>query len=803
MIAYVAGISVVLSGTWYVPAGLLLIFAWMHREAVKRHQFGLPLKLLAVCILFFLAGRYQTQRELDYRNRYLSCLEDEAPAILQGKIWKKEKKDEQYLIYLKDVSLRINNSDYSTNQVLLYLDTDDYSIGKTIVAEGKIRIFQEASNEGGFNQLAYYQSQKIDYRFELQRLCGCYGTENRILENIYRLSEKLKQNYKKLTSEKYAAILSTMILGDKYALDAETKTMYQRAGISHVLVISGLHILMIGMLLYGILRRCRGGFLSSLLLSGIFLMFYAQLTGWGVSTLRAVLMFALAMLAKWSGRTYDRMTALAAAVFLILLENPFLLTYSGFQLSVAAIVGIILAGEQAKAWEMSAMIQFMTMPLLLYSFSEIPIWSLPVNMLILPSSGCLLLSGIAGTAAGCISTGLGKLLLFPAYLILWFYEKVCQLVEHLPVSMWILGHPALWQVVLYYLVLIAGALYLQKKREVLNRPAKKKKAEQKITKQKITGQKMSERKIPEQKMPYRVITAVQNRGTFIRKILWLVTLIALLAFRFPQPTTIDVLDVGQGDGICLRLKSGNTVFIDGGSTDVSQVGKYRLLPYLKYHGMAEVDYWFVSHFDTDHMSGLLELLESGYPVGSLVVAKSAVENENSEELFAAAKENHTKLLFLNRGERFFMGESTFTCLFPETDYVSTDTNARSMVLLFEEGDFRGLLTGDISEKEEEWMLAHEKLPKLTWYKAAHHGSKYSNSEAWLAQLLPVVATISYGEDNRYGHPAEEAVEHMEEAGSELFATAKQGEISLILQETSLQIRNYRNPLEVRTYPVLK
>ena len=82
---------------------------------------------------------------------------------------------------------------------------------------------------------------------------------------------------------------------------------------------------------------------------------------------------------------------------------------------------------------------------------------------------------------------------------------------------------------------------------------------------------------------------------------------------------LTVLDVGQGDGIYLHTDSGYDIFIDGGSTNEQSVGKYRILPYLKSNGVNEIDYWFVSHTDLDHISGLLEIFDEGYRIRNLVL----------------------------------------------------------------------------------------------------------------------------------------------------------------------------------------
>ena len=155
------------------------------------------------------------------------------------------------------------------------------------------------------------------------------------------------------------------------------------------------------------------------------------------------------------------------------------------------------------------------------------------------------------------------------------------------------------------------------------------------------------------------------------------------------------------------------------------------------------------------------------------------------------------------GDMVRSGDASIQCIFPKKDYPVDDINARSMVLLFQEKKFRAILVGDITSVEETWLLENTRISNITWYKAAHHGSKYSNSRAWLKRLSPQIATISYGENNWYGHPNKEAITNMEKSGSEIFKTGKLGQIRIMLTENEMKIRNYRNPLEVRCYPMLE
>lgn len=262
------------------------------------------------------------------------------------------------------------------------------------------------------------------------------------------------------------------------------------------------------------------------------------------------------------------------------------------------------------------------------------------------------------------------------------------------------------------------------------------------------------------------------------KYLFCALLAAVLVSVLVRPqerAEINVLDVGQGDGIYLCTSDGTNVFIDGGSSDVSDVGTYRILPFLKYRGVKKIDYWFVSHSDADHVSGLKEVLLSGYPVGCLVLASAACGEEKTDALAELAETCGCEVVYMQENDALVTDAAELRCIYPAKDAASADVNELSLVLRYADAGYTAIFTGDISA-EAERALVEQEVGRVDFYKAAHHGSKYANSEAFLQALRPAVAVISCGENNRYGHPGEEAVAHMREAGAKVYLTMEGGRI---------------------------
>lgn len=278
-------------------------------------------------------------------------------------------------------------------------------------------------------------------------------------------------------------------------------------------------------------------------------------------------------------------------------------------------------------------------------------------------------------------------------------------------------------------------------------------------------------------------------------LVWIGLVMMLCSGNQTKGAEVDFLDVGQGDGIFLQTKEGKGVFVDGGSTDVGKVGRYRILPFLKSRGIRKIELWFVSHADEDHISGLKEILEEGYPIECVVFTENVVRDEAIEKLVQLAEEKGSAIYDMKAGEQVKLEEARFTLLYPWKE--GNDRNQNSMVLLTEVDGMTGVLPGDIGEGQEKEILAEAKNQKylqkpLVFYKAAHHGADSSNSLEFLEKLKPIVSVISCGENNSYGHPGKNAVHRIEKVGAKVFYTMRSGQIQIKCDEREIIVKKYKN-----------
>ncbi|BCN31748.1 DNA internalization-related competence protein ComEC/Rec2 [Anaeromicropila herbilytica] len=672
------------------------------------------------------------------------------------------------------------NNFYKTfsHKIIIYSkeSNNNLKIGNKLQIKGQINILQHNTNPGQFDEYDYYRMIGIDYKVYSENIEVINSSYSRYLQFLYEIKGKMVSSFERILNRKEAGIISAMLLGDKSELDEEINALYQENGISHIIAISGLNVSLIGLFIYQLLRKLHCNIKISVAFSIIFIYSFGALTNFSVSTNRAVVMLIVSYIAILIGRTYDLYTSLALSALIILIQNPMQLYDVGFLLSFGAVLGIALflppfkmlfqedevLGEELKEVKeekeskihemildamkegilLSVAVNFITTPVLLFYFYEVPTYSIIVNLLILPFSSLLLLIAFLGGIFGCFSITIGTFFIGGVHYILLFYEWLCRSFVKLPFHTILVGKPKEIYIVIYCL-LIVGFLV------VIN-------------------------KFPKKKVCFML----------------LFTIIIFIPSR-ESGLFVTFLDVGQGDGIIMRTPSRTTYMIDGGSTSVTSVGKYRIEKYLKYKGIGVIDYAIMTHADDDHISGLEEMLADGeIEIKHLVMPNTALKDEAYMGLIDLARQKQIPIQLIQKGDSIRDGKVQITCLHPSEDYETESRNAYSTVLSVKYIDFDLLLTGDVAEDGEDALLKSGLLKDYDVLKVAHHGSKYTTSQEILDIIKPEYSIISCGKRNRYGHPHEELLERLEKMRSNIYITMDQGAITIWTDGKNMNIEGY-------------
>ena len=647
--------------------------------------------------------------------------------------------------------------------------------GRKISCTGSFEAFEGELNPGQFDADAYYKNEGYTGILDAKDI-RIVKEEESFSPDIYlhRLNLAISDKYKKILGEKNAGSLSAMVLGDKSGLDEEIKELYQENSISHLLSISGLHISLLGGAVFLFLRRLKISFSFPLITSSIILIIYGAFTGFSVSTSRAIVMMSVLFISFVIGKSYDLPSGLALAALILIVMNHRVIYQSGFLLSFFAVIGIfyimpellyifkvdiyhkrgIIKGLHLLLASIISSISILlaTLPIVLNNFYEVSLTGIILNIIVIPLMSLVVITGLLGGFVALVSETMGSFLLGITHYILNLYTLFCRLGDRLTFLRLIIGKPDKWQIVLYYLLLVILFYFLALKRR-----------ENKIDllKNNLSKEYNTSKRI--------VVTGLMTFTSFL-----------IIAYK-PREFSINMLDIGQGD--CFVVNDGNNdIYIsDCGSTTVQNVGKTRLLPFLKSKGWGKVDTIFISHMDKDHVNGVNDLLKCAeITIGRIIISASYKSDKLNcaelEELKELAKMRDIKLFYMKKGDEIVGKDISFRCIYPTGEEDIEDQNEASIVMRMDYKGLSMLFTGDIAGSTEEKIIEGSDRDTLDCdiLKVCHHGSKNSSTDDFLKKVNPKLYLISCGLMNRYGHPHRDALSRMTEEGGRILRTDHMG-----------------------------
>ena len=669
-----------------------------------------------------------------------------------------------------DLTDNQGNSLQDVDLYIIWSGEEAFEIGDRVYMEGEIRPFYTASVPGGYDEDLYLRTKGYDGKMYPETMTY-QGKETSLLIKVAQARGELHDTLDEILPATESGIMKAMLTGDKEDIPAESYDLYAKAGIVHILCISGLHMsilaLYVSFLAEKVLKRSRR-FSAGLTMAAslLFLLFI----GFTPSAVRAVTMICVVMMARIIFRSHDRLNEISLAALLILLIEPLYLFHIGFQLSFITVLGLCIAAEEMEqkrnrdiTWKQtitdslrfSLYASLCSFPMVAYYFYYISPVGILANLVVIPVSGILLGLGILCGVSGMLWTPLGVFSAGSVYAILKGFELLCECLLQLPFACILTGRPSELVILLCY-----GLLFFWLKCRYRKGSWK---------------------------------GAIPICGAL---------LLAVFSNQlFRKETTVTFLDVGQGDAAVIHTWDEKTYLVDGGGQygkDFGEnVGMKVILPYLEYLGVSEVDAAFLSHPDQDHMTGLLEILEE-IPVKEVYLAEYPYKvTKEFKFLKEMLEKNRISLYTINN--RNSSPDGTWNCLAPIEGIIfqNEDDNDGSMVLKYETGGRKVLFTGDISAEAERLLLQKEVDVSSDILKVSHHGSQYSSSEAFLQKTAAKAAVISCGEKNLYGHPHQKTLERLQNAGMEIYRTDESGSILVKFRENgtfTIETMTERKPL---------
>jgi len=822
---------------------LLFLSLFLFRKK-KNRLFFCSLLCLTLFMLNFYSVNHRYRRERESID-YILPLQ----AVLRGKVMYVEEQERKWKLLLSacivDTALEKKNSslkneekyqrrnDLHFQKLILYLpkeSTGEGSMplplpGQICSVKGHFLELSPATNEGEFSLPSYYKGEGISGVFQAKTIELVRGESSPFAKELFTLKQSLGNRIDALFPEETAGFLKSLFLGERSGITLSEKNLYQSAGISHILAISGLHLSLLGEFFYRLLRKAKLSSLLSSLITSFFLFSYFLFTGSSHSAFRALFMLFLRFAAIQLGKGKDLLSQLSFALLFLLCLNPLSLYSIGMQCSFFTLFVFFLLeerpGKAVRKKKEKALSKFCkkhalgfskhpslllkfpaylsqlipcllsTLPhrlqgsflfylalLPLFSLTQFsfPLYAPLLNLLLLPLLPFFFLLGAVSILLSYLPEQdflLLRLLSFSSRFLLNLLFQIFHLFMEkslaLPFSQILLGKMQTLSVIFYFLFLYLLFFFPKAKS----------------------------------------LSLLLSLGFLLSLPLYLP--------KPPKELEIAALDVGQGDGFVLR--KGALVFtIDNGSTSKNLFPEQIFFPYCKAKRIQHIDYALLTHCDRDHISGIQALLEKNPSISlsHLILPASALEDHRYDLLKRLAYNHGADISYWQKGDELVFSEqgiclptkvnamaenSTIAennamtkkewsdtkghqlyirCFYPNDSSHIEEANAHSIGCLLTYGHFRMLFTGDMPKEAEEALLENcreaEVSPVVDVLKLAHHGSKTSSCPSFLSETQAKFALFSYGKKNRYGHPHKNTVENCQKYRLFPLETAKLGEI---------------------------
>lgn len=715
---------------------------------VTKEKNGKYLLLLFFVIFGFLSAGYHREQNPD-KNIPIGMVQGEGIIKETGLTASQNQK----LTILCDLEDETEAALQDVKLYALWRGEERFEAGQRISFSGELVPFYTPSYPGGYDEELFLAAKGFDYKMYPDAI-EPREEDTSLSSALARGRARFRAVLGSILPGEESGIMKAVLTGEKDDIPDDSYKLYTEAGVVHVLCISGLHMSILAMYLSFFVEKILGrsrrvSAAVTILTIFSFLLFIEP----SPSSVRAAAMICIVMSGRICFRLSDPINNIALAAMLILSIQPLYLFHAGFQLSFITVIGICLGVSKLEkekkkdrgrfywlreSFLVSLYASLFSYPIVAYHFYSVSTVGILANLIIVPLSGFLLGFGMLSGVLGLFSLPAGVFAAGSVYSILQIFQGVCSALIHLPFAYTLTGRPSPLVILLYYGILL---WFME-----------------------LGGKKGS-----------------WKAGVVLCGAMFCAVFENAL---FRRETTVAFLDVGQGDAAVISTYDGKTYLIDGGGVygkEIGEnVGRNVVLPYLESLGVSRLEGVFLSHPDSDHMTGILEVLEE-IPTKALYLSHYPFsETEDTLLLKEMVEKNHVPLYTVKAGDE----SDGFRCLYPfeGVTFRDGDDNHGSMVLQYVYGGTELLFTGDISAADERFLLEQEADVSADILKVAHHGSKYSSDADFLETVSPRAAVISCGAGNLYGHPHGETLERLQIAEAEIYRTDTEGAVLVKLKQ---------------------
>lgn len=640
-------------------------------------------------------------------------------------------------------------------------------VGIKIQITGKVVLPTPQRNPGLFDYRLYLKTRGVQTMLDAEtvNLILVAGPINPIQHELAQLRLDFLVLLSRFLNTNSMALLAGMLFGDISFLEESLYEAFQKNGTAHILSVSGIHI----SLIYGYLELITGrrkGLIPNAV-TVTMLLFYAALSGFSVSVVRSVFMILVYIASKLLHRRYDMTASTAFTAMVLLLYQPYYLFSIGFQLSYLAVFTLsvvipwvnqrmraLLVGREKgpfafilRAFVPTVAIQLGMAPVTSYVFSYFSISGFFLNLPVIALSGVVIPIGLLLFLLAQVSVTLFSFFTIPADLICRAIIWLNQTVYDTGFAYVSVGSPSASFVALYYLFLFYSCSELGHHHY-----------------------RIGDRKVMAVVAAMLLLSSILVTGVLQRDI---------------RNADLIFLDVGQGDCLHIKTPEGKNMLIDSGGSVFYDVGEKIILPYLLKNGVSKLDLAIVSHLHTDHYQGLVSLSKH-MEIKQLIVYRGY--EYSLSQIVAETGLKPDQICFVEQGDRIRLGKEVYVdFLYPESNeeepsassIEQKDENENNLVVRLTYLNTSVMMTGDLTPSDEQKILTsyqdNQELLQTDILKVAHHGSRFSTTDAFLDEIDPDIAVIQVGKNN-FGHPHPSIIEKLEQRDIMVYRNDQSGAI---------------------------
>ena len=695
--------------------------------------------LVPIFILGVLTSAYEENR---FPSSFVTEEISQGRVSFIGKVNKTNRYQESIDLDIDAIILENNSLLTDRINLRVFLPEGIFKIeeGDSILVNGKISIPKGAQNPGGFNFKSYYRSEGIIGYIRNRDLASIKvlssGVDN--YGNIFiRLHRSIQSLLEEHLSKSNASLINALLLGNRSGLSEDSKDLFLKNGVVHLLAVSGLHVgYIIGILfLTGSVIQLNRKVIVYLILVGI--VFYTALLGWKTPITRAVIMGSILLLGSLTERRSIPLNSLGVAALLILVIKPYALLEIGFQLSFIAVGSILFFNmrygemiplpnpvnlfKKLLRWVLSYSLLTLyaligIIPLTLFYFNSFSTGAFLLNIIVIPYVGMLIALSIVAIIFSYLYQPVGAI----------FFSSLetltNQLFALLSFSMNNLSKTVIIGSFPWYLLLLLLGLTVT----------------------------------------FGFIATANGRKRMLIFLLLISNIIIWRSVTKFRGSEVIFMNVGQGDAAFINGYQSKNILIDAGRSDHGvKSGKYSIGPYLKSKGIDRINYFLLTHADADHAGGAEYIMDT-FKIDTLLVGIHSPSSDSFGKILDIANNKNIAFKKVALGDKIKLGDnSEIQVMYPPNNYIipANETgNNSSVVIKYKYANSSILFTGDIEVLSEETMSNSELLLVSNLLKVPHHGSKSSSSILFLGKVSPTDAIISVGGNNPYGHPSEDVID---------------------------------------------